>query len=97
MNWLLPLLGGLVGGALLSSFMKNPAAPAQQTLLAPEAARPAPTMGGEKTPEYDKMLKSNRRGEQIGPSAGPSSTFLTGAQGVDPNKLRLGKSSLLGS
>ena len=42
------------------------------------------------------LLKANTKAARSGPSAGPSSTFKSGAGGVDPNQLALGTNTLLG-
>lgn len=63
-------------------------AAAKQEKLADQAVNAA----NRKTPDVSAMLSS---AAQMGKS-GPASTLLTGAGGVDPNALLLGKNTLLG-
>lgn len=49
-----------------------------------------------KTPDLDPLKKKNANAALTGPMAGPASTMLTGAGGVDPSSLSLGKTTLLG-
>lgn len=95
-----PLLAGLAGGVLLSTFAKPPKMPEPQMLGTPEQmpAQPAtPASQAEQKPDYTRALAKNKANEAKGPSAGPSSTFLTGPMGVDPSQLNLGRNMLLGA
>lgn len=47
----------------------------------------------QKAPDIGALLSANQQQSL----SGQSGTMLTGAQGVDPNSLSLGKSTLLGS
>ena len=96
MNDLWGLLAGLAGGVIVSALMPSPKAPKQQTLL---AQQPAATPQGQaaRAPDYNAMQSRNQQRESAGPMAGPSSTFLTGPAGVDPTKLKLGRTTLLGA
>lgn len=91
------LMGGLAGGLLLQNMMgqqgQQPQAPAAMAPPAP----PAATDPMAQTPDYNKLLTANNKAARSGPSAGPSSTFKTGAGGVDPNALALGTNTLLGA
>lgn len=89
------LLAGLAGGVLLSALMPSPKAPKQPTLLAQPAT--APQGQAARAPDYNAMQSRNQQRESAGPMAGPSSTFLTGPAGVDPTKLKLGRTTLLGA
>jgi hypothetical protein len=62
----------------------------------PPPAPPPPPKQQEKPPEADVYRGKNQAAQEGGMSAGPSSTLLTGPEGVDPNSLELGKSTLLG-
>lgn len=83
-------IGSLLGGALGSqsgSDMPD----------APSAPPPAPALQGGIAPDAAGITKGLQ--SSMGPGgadAGNSTTFLTGASGVDPNKLSLGKATLLG-
>lgn len=83
-------IGSLLGGALGSqsgSGMPD----------APSAPPPAPALQGGIAPDAAGITKGLQ--SSMGPGgadAGNSTTFLTGASGVDPNKLSLGKATLLG-
>lgn len=97
MDWgklALVLMGGLAGGLMLSNMMgqqgQQPQAPA---MTAPPPMANDPTA---QTPDYNALLKANTKAARSGPSAGPSSTFKSGAGGVDPNQLALGTNTLLG-
>ena len=46
----------------------------------------------QKSPDVGALLSANQQQSL----SGPSGTMLTGSQGVDPNSLALGKSTLLG-
>ena len=98
MNWAV-LLAGLAGGFLLSKFMQPPqqqgAAPAPSAPLAPPPGPAAPDTA--QTPDYNALLRANTKGSRSGPSAGPASTFRTGASGIDPSQLALGTNTLLGT
>ena len=65
----------------------------QQAIAAEKAASEAENAQNMKMPDTGAMLAG---ASQAG-RGGASSTMLTGSQGVDPNKLKLGKSNLLGS
>lgn len=98
MDWgklALVLMGGLAGGLMLQNMMgqQGPAPQAPPAMAPP----PAATDPMAQTPDYNKLLTANGKAARSGPSAGPSSTFKTGAQGVDPNALALGTNTLLGA
>lgn len=69
-------------------------------MMQPDIPDVAPTKPGEppkqgaKQPEIKAMRAANN--QNAGINAGPASTFLTGATGIDPSKLTLGKNTLLG-
>lgn len=66
-----------------------PAAPAPPVIEPPKQA--------EKAPSSDVLRAGNKKRMAAGGmDAGPNSTFLTGATGVDPLQLALGKTTLLG-
>ena len=65
----------------------------QQALKAEKSATEAENAANMKMPDTGAMMSG---ASQAG-RGGASSTMLTGAQGVDPKKLQLGKSNLLGS
>lgn len=93
MNWGL-LLAGLAGGLVLTQLlqpqgqMPQPQQPQQFT--PPPAAQP----NGPATPDYGALVRANGKAAA---RSGPSSTFRSGAKGVDPSKLNLGTNSLLGA
>lgn len=99
-GFLMALLGGLAGGVLLSSLFgqggQQPQAPAP-TLQPQQAAPAAQAPNATATPDYNLLLNANRKVSRSGPSAGPSSTFKSGAGGVDPSQLSLGTNTLLGA
>jgi hypothetical protein len=67
----------------------------QQVQLAKNAqadADIANNKANQNKPDVAGILASNANAGK----AGPSSTLLTGSQGIDPTKLNLGKSTLLG-
>lgn len=79
------LLGGVLGGQKQQQQMPTPATPekppASQTATMASATSDVAGMNGA---------------GQAGGSSGISSTLLTGAGGVNPNGLQLGKKTLLG-
>jgi len=80
----------MVGGMAVSSMLapKAPSIPAPQAPIAPPQASSAPQVQG---------VQAAMGGTgQAGGAPGAASTILTGAGGVDPNSLTLGKKSLLG-
>ena len=50
-----------------------------------------------KAPNVQGIIKANMGMGQAGGSPGVASTFLTGAAGVNPNSLLLGRNTLLGA
>ena len=98
MDFLYTVLAGLAGGLLLNALAPSPQQPRQQQVLAPPAAPGQAPQAGARAPDYEASLAANRRRETGGgPTATPSSTFLTGPGGVDPSKLVLGRNTLLGA
>ncbi|MEQ1771228.1 MAG: hypothetical protein ABL879_15460 [Devosia sp.] len=100
-GFLMALLGGLAGGVLLSSLFgqggqQQPQAPAP-TLQPQQAAPAAQAPNATATPDYNSLVKANTKASRSGPSAGPSSTFKSGAGGIDPSQLSLGTNTLLGA
>lgn len=68
---------------------------AAETRAAAQAdkADQAVNRANKKTPDIGALLTANEAGAQ----GGAGSTLLTGIGGVDPNELKLGKTTLLGS
>lgn len=83
------LIGGaLLAGAAVAAATPTPKIPDPQKPVAPPQASQAPNVQG---------VQSGLTGQgQAGGAPGVSQTFLTGAGGVDPNSLNLGKTTLLG-
>lgn len=82
MGFLLP--GTDLISGLLGGKKKAPQAP---TITPPQMA---------KTPDASKALSDAMGVGQAGGAPGIAQTMLTGAGGIDPNLLKLGKSTLLG-
>ena len=84
-----PIVASIAGAAVTAAMSKTPdmpqVAPAEKP---PQAA---------KAPDVNTVKKANANAAAMGPSAGPSSTWLTGPSGVDSASLNLGKSTLLGA
>lgn len=70
----------------------------QKTPEIPAPAAPAapPEQQAAKMPSASSSVGAMGGTGQAGGAPGVAQTFLTGAGGVDPNKLMLGKSTLLG-
>jgi hypothetical protein len=85
-------VGSSLAGAALSSML----APDGQAPTAPPTPTDAPQMAS--APDAS-MVRAGNTGGGAGAGAGatPASTLLTGSDGVDPNKLKLGSSLLTGS
>ena len=81
-----PLLGGL------PSFV-NPKPPKQAAPI----VTPAPVMQSSKSPDVSAIRTNLAGSGQAGGSPGVAQTFLTGAGGVDPSTLTLGRTLLLGN
>jgi hypothetical protein len=79
------LLGGFAASALFNK--KTSAA-----TIAP----PKPPPQASKAPDAAGVLKSQQGAGQAGGAPGVAQTFLTGAGGIDPALLQLGKTTLLG-
>jgi hypothetical protein len=86
-------IGAAIGGALGGMFLSSAMSPSMDMPKPPAPAKPPQAA---KTPEVATMRRQNAVGAAAGPSAGPSSTFLTGPTGINPALLSLGKSTLLG-
>lgn len=84
-------VGSSIAGSLVSSML----APDGQ---APTPAEPTPAPQSASAPDAS-MVRAGNTGGGAGAGAGatPASTLLTGSDGVDPNKLKLGSSLLTGS
>ena len=81
----------MVGGMVVAKMM----APKMPDIPAPPAPPPPPQ--ASVAPDT-RAIASNLSGTgQAGGGAGVASTMLTGAGGVNPNKLDLNKTTLLGS
>lgn len=77
-----------IGGALLSSQMNKP--PNMPSVSAPA------TPQASKAPNAQQVSGTMAGTGQGGGSPGAAQTLLTGAGGIDPNDLKLGKTTLLG-
>ena len=89
--WFLPYLAAAIGGAAVASAIKTPKidSPTQP------AAPPDP-----QAPKAPSATDTRTGITGVGQSAGApgiAQTMLTGAGGVDPGQLKLGRSTLLGS
>jgi hypothetical protein len=62
----------------------------------PPPPPPPPPPQAEKAPDADLLRSQNKSRMSGGMSGGVSGTMLTGAGGVDPNTLEIGKQTLLG-
>ncbi len=78
-----------VGGMLIASQMSKP--PSMPSPQAPAAAPQA-----SKAPTAQAVGAGQVGAGQAGGAPGVAQTFLTGAGGIDPNNLQLGKTTLLG-
>lgn len=88
-------VAAVVGGALAAK-AAAPKAPAAAAAPTTPTAPPVTTAQGAKQPDVKAMRTANNGAGAAGMNAGPSSTFLTGPTGVDPNTLTIGKNTLLG-
>jgi hypothetical protein len=79
-------LAGMIGGRLLGGQQQAP------QIQAPTA----PPTQEAKTPDAGAVRANNAGTMQAGGSPGVAQTMLTGASGVDPKALKLGKNTLLG-
>ena len=77
--------------AIASLASGGPKAPTVNMPAAPPASQAA------QVPTAQATLQSTTGAPAAGPGGSNASTLLTGGQGVDPSKLSLGKTSLLGS
>lgn len=77
---------GLVAGSLLSQKPNPPAPP-------PPAAPPQES----KRPDAGNVLSDMSGRGQAGGAPGVAQTFLTGPGGIDPEGLKLGRTTLLGA
>lgn len=77
-----------VGGTIASMTAGTPKLPTPQA----PAAAPQPTQ----VPTASAVLAGTNGAPAAGPGGSNASTLLTGGQGVDPSKLFLGKSQILG-
>jgi hypothetical protein len=87
---------GVAEGALVGAAAKKGVNSITQTpkIKAPEAV-PMPQMS--KAPDLNAIRNSQAGPGQAGGSPGVAQTFLTGAGGVDPSTLTLGRTLLLGN
>lgn len=99
------IAGALIVSTVASSYTANKNAKAsakqqekaqqqsmQQAQKQEAAADQANNAANMKSPDVGGLLAAAANGNR----SGQSSTMLTGASGVDPNKLSLGRSNLLG-
>lgn len=77
-----------VAAGMMASQMMQPSMPSMSP------SKPEAPPQAQKAPDAANMRRNN--GAAGGINGGVASTFLTGAGGVDPNSLMLGKSTLLG-
>ena len=83
-----------VAGAVVSSVL----APDTNTSIpSPASPTAVPKSQAEQTPDANSVRQNQSGAAQGGGSPGVAGTFLTGSGGVDPNALKLGKSTLLGA
>lgn len=85
------------GGAMYSAHQQKAASgdaiqAQKETAAAAEASRPQ----ASKAPSVQTVQAGQAGAGQAGGAPGVAQTFLTGAGGIDPNTLNLGKSTLLG-
>lgn len=73
----------------LTSQQNKPQAP-----QAPQAPTPPPQQA--QAPQMQGIVAGLKGTGQAGGAGGVGSTFLTGPGGIDPNALKLGKTTLLG-
>lgn len=64
---------------------------------APPIQQAAPPPQASRAPDANAYNAKNAQAAMMGPTAGASSTLLTGAGGIDPGAFNLGKNTLLGS
>lgn len=78
-------------GSAVNSYVNTPQAPkATAPQPAPQSGQ-APSAAGALS-----AIQANGGAPSAGPGGGQASTFLTGASGVDPSKLTLGRNAILG-
>ena len=80
---------GLAASSLLGSMQKQPQIPNPTTVT------PPPAMQSASTPT--SLLSQLSGVGQGGGQLGVAQTLLSGTNGVDPNSLKLGKNTLLGT
>lgn len=83
-------VAALAGGYAAAKAM----APDIPTPQATSPTAPPSKQATGKQPSTTAMRGANAAGSGV--NAGPASTFLTGASGIDPSQLTLGKNTLLG-
>lgn len=99
-----PIIGAIaaVAGSAYSIYSGEKASSAQKKANAQaqtnakkqaQQAEQDTNRANQKAPDIGALLSANQQQSL----SGQSGTMLTGAQGVDPNSLSLGKSTLLGS
>ena len=81
----------LVASAAASVYPAATSGSAQPTISPPKAPPQA-----SKAPTAANTLKGQQGAGQAGGAPGVAQTFLTGAGGIDPSLLQLGKTTLLG-
>lgn len=82
----------MVGGMAVSQMMT----PKPTTPLAPPTPGAPPASQAASAPQVQGVQSAMGGAGQAGGAPGAASTILTGAGGVDPNSLTLGKKTLLG-
>ena len=86
-----------VGSAVVGSIVQSAMAPDTPSQSASAPPTPTAPPQASQSPDATSVRQSNTQGGAgQGGGGGPGSTLLTGAQGVDPNKLSLGTSLLTG-
>ena len=96
-----PVTIGLIASAVVGAGTTAYSMDAQrkagnETKDAMKANQPAklPESQADKAPDVQQLRKQQ---QQVYGAQGPASTLLTGASGVDPGSLSLGKNTLLGA
>lgn len=81
----------VVGGMVLASTMNK-----QPSFQAPPAPQAPPASQASQAPDVQGVRAGQSGQGQAGGAPGVAQTFLTGGGGVDPNQLKLDKTTLLG-
>lgn len=94
-------MSGVSTGTMLAMAGMSTAGALVSALLQPDNSIPSPPKP-DKPPQASQApdvqgVRQNTQGMgQSGGAPGAAQTFLTGAGGIDPNSLQLGKTTLLG-